>query len=56
MMGNPLHFLRPDFRGTNVHVPVDLHGIRRDDFPSQSLRKSDGEAGFSDSGGACQYN
>ncbi len=43
MMGDTLHLGGCDFGGANVHMPVDLHGIRRDDFPAHGLGKGDGK-------------
>ena len=28
MMGDSLHLLRPDLCGTDIHMTIDLHGIR----------------------------
>ena len=43
-MADPLHFFRTDFGGADIHMPVYLHGIRRDDLSVHRFRKIDRSA------------
>ena len=38
-MRNTLHFFRCHLCGTDIHSPVDLHGICGNDFPADFLCK-----------------
>ncbi|CDN43153.1 hypothetical protein BN871_CL_00640 [Paenibacillus sp. P22] len=39
MVGNPLHLITGNFGRADVHSPVDLHGVSRDDFRVPCLGK-----------------
>ena len=41
IMADPLHFLRADLGGTNIHIFIHLHGICGDDRSVQFLCKCD---------------
>ena len=43
MVRNTPHFVRTDFRGADIHPPVDLHGICRYDLPADLLCQTDGK-------------
>ena len=47
VMGDPLHLFFGNLRGTDVHVPVHLHGVGADDFSVQRLRQFYGKFCFS---------
>ena len=53
---NPIHFSRFDFRGADVHVSVDLHGVSRNDLSVYRLCQGNGKLCFSDGGRSRQYN
>ncbi len=46
---NSLHFLLRNFGRTDIHMSVDLHGIRRYNFTVYSLCESDGQLRLSHS-------
>ena len=48
VMGDALLLFGPDFGGPDIHMPVDLHGIRGDDFSAHRMSQPDGETGFPD--------
>ena len=43
MVRNTPHFVWADFRRTNVHSPINLHGICRNDLPADLLCQADGK-------------
>jgi hypothetical protein len=51
MMSNPFPFLWSRFGGSDIHVSIDLHGIRADDFSSKGFCKFNHQPGFSNPGG-----
>ena len=56
MMGDSLHFFLCDFRCTNVHMPIDLHGISRNDFTSHRFGQRNGELCFAHCCRTRKYN
>ncbi len=46
MVGHPGALFGRGLGGADVHAPVDLHGVGRDDLAAESLRELDAEAGF----------
>ena len=49
-MLNSLHLLRHNLSRANIHMFVNLHGIRRNDSAIDALCKFDGQCSFSDRG------
>ena len=56
IMFHTFHLFRQNLRGTNIHVPVYLHRIRRNDLSSNCFCKANRRSRLSDSSRACQYD
>ena len=56
IVGHTHHFLEGNFSGTDIHVSVYLHGIRRDDFPADFSRKFDRYFTFSGGGRTADHD
>ena len=41
MVRDPLHLFWPNLRRSDIHMPVDLHGICGNDFSANRFGKSD---------------
>ena len=42
MMGHTLHLFLPDLRRTDIHMLIDLHGVRRNDLSVHQPGQTDG--------------
>jgi len=49
-------FFRGGFGGSDIHLPIYLHGIRADDFTAELSGKFDADSRFTDSGRAADDN
>jgi hypothetical protein len=49
-------FRRRRFSGSDIHLPIYLHGIRADDFTAKPFCEFDADGGLADSGGAADNN
>jgi len=52
MMGNLNQFFRSGFGGSDIHMPINLHGIRADDLTTELSGEFNADCRFTDSGGA----
>ena len=56
VMADAAHFFGHDLGGTNVHVLIDLHGIRRYNLSIHRLRQCNGKLCLADRSWAGQYD
>jgi len=56
MMENPTAFFRSGLRRADIHVAINLHGVRTDDFTAEFLGEMNADGRFTDPGRTADDN